>query len=67
MRKFCCSIFDAISSKDYTIEKFYSNYKYWVMLTYCNNCNCLYYSCPAFPNLKVGVAFVGHFLLKMLT
>lgn len=66
-RKFCCSIFDAISSKDYTIENFYSNYKYWVMLTYCNNCNCLYYSCPTFPNLKVGVAFVGHFLLKMLT
>lgn len=47
-RKFFCSIFDAISNKDYTFENFYSSYKYWIMLTYCNNCNCLYYSCPTY-------------------
>lgn len=65
--KFFYSTFDTISNEDYTFEIFYSYYKYWIMLTIVTIVIISTVLFPlTFPSLKVGMALVGHFLMKML-
>lgn len=64
--KFFYSTFDNVSNKDYTFENFYSNYKFWIMLSLVTIVIIPTTLFPlTFPNLNIGVAFIGHFLMKM--